>query len=91
MTVTPVPIRALLFDFYFGKRPILPVSLPEIDAVRAVFVVIPVVVVPMVAVVDPVVVFIVSMVLFLMSISSRPGCGIHCRGRGEACHQKKGT
>ena len=60
------------------------VSFAEIHTIRAVFIVIPVVIVPVVAVVNPVVV-VVAMMFFLASVVLRLGCRIHCGWDSEGC------
>jgi FlaA1/EpsC-like NDP-sugar epimerase len=91
MTVTPLPIRPLLLLFRSRKRPILSVSLAEVQTIGMVFVVIPIVIVPVVAVVEPVAVLIVSMVFFLSSVVLLPGRSTHCRWYSKRCSKKKGT
>lgn len=83
MMVPPIPVSPLLFHFQFNKWMVLAVPFAEIHAIRAVFVVIPVVIVPMVAVVDSVVV--VVAMFFLTSVVLRLACGIHCGWRSEGC------
>jgi hypothetical protein len=91
MTVTPIPVRPLLFHFYFDKGPVLSVSLSEVHTVGPVFIVIPIVIVLVVTIVDSVVVLVVSMVFFLSSIVLRLGRGAYRRRRGKCCRKKKGT
>jgi hypothetical protein len=93
MTVTPIPVRPLLFHFYFDKGPVLSVPLSEVHAVGTVFIVIPIVIVLVVTIVDSVVVLVVSMVFFLSSISIvlRLGRGAYRRRRCKCCRKKKGT
>jgi hypothetical protein len=89
MTVTPLPICLLLLLFHFRKRPILSVSLAEVQTIGMVFVVIPIVIVPVVAVVEPVAVLIVSMVFFLTPVVLLPGRSHYCRWSGKGCSKQK--
>jgi hypothetical protein len=91
VTVTPIPVRPLVFHFYFDKGPILSVPLGEVHMVGTVFVVIPIVIVLVVAVVDPVLALIVSVVILLASIVLRLGSGANCRWRSKGCSKKKRT
>src|SRR5258708_33345580 len=84
MMVAPIPVGPLFFHFQFNKRVVLAMSLAEIHAKGAIFVVIPVVVVLMVAVEYPVAV-IVAMMFFLASVVLGVGCRVHCRWRSEGC------
>jgi len=90
MTVTPLPIRSLLLLFHFRKRTILSVSLAEIQTIGMVFVVIPIVIVPVVTVIEPVAIIVVTTVFFLASIVLRPGRGNQCRWSGKGCSKQKG-
>ena len=53
MDMAPIPVRLLLSMAHFNERMIFAVALAEIDAIGAIFVVIPIVVVLVAAVVIP--------------------------------------
>ena len=91
MIVTPLPIRSLILHSHLRKWPILSVSLAEVYPIGMVFVVIPIVIVPVVAVVEPVAVIVVTPVLFLPSIVLRLGRGTHCCWSSKGGRQKKGA
>jgi hypothetical protein len=82
MTMTPSPIRSLISNTDLCERVILSVSLAEVDAIRVVFAVIPVVIIPVVAVVIPVVFSVVPMVCVLWSCGSTHRCRDR-KGRGK--------
>jgi hypothetical protein len=65
-------------------------SLAEVQPKGMVFVVIPIVIVPVITVVVPVAVIVVTPVFFLASIVLRPGRSTHCRWDGEGgCKNKR--
>jgi hypothetical protein len=91
MTVTPIPIRGLLFRFRFSKGTIFLVFIPAILTVGTVFVGIPIVIVLVAAVIYPVLVFIVSMVFLLAFIVLRLCRRANCRWGGKDCGKKNRT
>ena len=80
--MAPIPVGPLFFYSQFNKWVVLAVSFAQVYAIGAVFVVIPVVIVPVVAVIDSVVV--VVAMFFLTSVVLRLACCIHCRWRSES-------
>jgi hypothetical protein len=74
MLMTPGPIIFLVLDFYFEVRPILPAVFAEIQAIRAILSIIPVVIVLVAGIVDA---MFVTM-SYLRCIIARPRCRIHC-------------
>jgi hypothetical protein len=65
-------------------------SLAEVQPKGMVFVVIPIVIVPVITVVVPVAVIVVTPVFFLAPIVLRPGRGTHCRWGGKGgCKNKR--
>jgi len=93
MTVTPIPIRGLLFRFRFSKGTIFLVFIPAILTVGMVFVGIPIVIILVATVTYPVLVFIVSTswVFFLASIVSRLCRRANCRWGDKGCGRNKET
>jgi hypothetical protein len=91
MTVTPIPIRPLISLFHFRKRTILSVSFTQVHAKGTVFVVIPVVIVPVITVIDAVAVIVVTTVFFLSSVVLRLACCVHYRWRSQGCCKNEKT
>ena len=94
MTVTPIPVLVLLVVVQLVVFTILPLILPRVLAVGAIFVLIPVVVVLVGAIVDTALVSVVALSVFLafvvltsVVLSGRPGrdcCGCEkCGGQGK--------
>ena len=77
MFVTPSPVGSLILHFYFSVRPVRAVPFVEVQAMRTVFVVIPVVVVVMIMVID-------ADLEFLRRVRGR-ACRAHRYWRGECC------
>jgi hypothetical protein len=83
MTVTPIPIRSLLFRLRFSKGAIFFVFIAEVLTVGTVFVGIPIVIVLVATVIDPVLVLVVSMFFLLASIVLRLCRSGNCKGCGK--------
>src|ERR1700686_133267 len=90
MTVTPIPIRSLLFRFRFSKGTIFFVFIAEVLTVGAIFVGIPIVVILMAAIIDPVLVFVV-LTFCLASIVLWLCRSANCCGGGKGCGKNKET
>jgi hypothetical protein len=89
VAMTPIPVGPLIPHLDFDEGTVGPVSLDEILAVHAVFVAIPIVVIPVIAVENAVVVIVA--VFFLTPVVLPTGGITDCRGRGKGCRKKNGT